>query len=68
MLKILLFPFKATRTFVKLAGVRGALLLAVGVAIGLLIAPTSGARLRARLKARIQSATSAAPAERDVAI
>jgi hypothetical protein len=57
-LKILLFPFKATRTFVKLAGVRGALLLAVGVAIGLLIAPTSGARLRAKLKARLQAPSS----------
>ncbi len=58
MLKILLFPLKATRTFVKLAGVRGALLLAVGVAIGLLIAPTSGARLRAKLKARLQAPSS----------
>ena len=58
MLKILLFPFQATRTFVKLAGVRGALLLAVGVAIGLLIAPTSGARLRAKLKARLQAPSS----------
>ena len=53
-----MFPFKATRTFVKLAGVRGALLLAVGVAIGLLIAPTSGARLRAKLKARLQAPSS----------
>ena len=58
MLKILLFPFKATRTFVKLAGVRGALLLAVGVAIGLLIAPSSGARLRADLAARLQAPSS----------
>lgn len=55
MTKMLLFPVKATRTFLKLAGVRGALLLAVGVAIGLLIAPTSGARLRAKLKARLQA-------------
>lgn len=63
MLKILLMPFKATRTFVKLAGVRGALLLAVGVAIGLLIAPTSGARLRAKLKTRMQAGASAPTTE-----
>ena len=53
MVKLVLLPVKATRTFVRLAGVRGALLLAVGVAIGLLIAPTSGARLRAKLVNRV---------------
>ena len=31
MVKLVLLPVKATRTFVRLAGVRGALLLAVGV-------------------------------------
>ena len=55
MTKMLRLPVKIIRTFLKLAGVRGALLLAVGVVIGMLIAPTSGARLRARLKARIKA-------------
>ena len=53
---LLKFPFKSVRTFVRLAGIKGALLLAVGVAIGLLIAPTSGARLRAKLKAKVAAA------------
>lgn len=54
MISIALLPFKATRTFVRLAGLRGAILFAVGVGIGLLIAPTSGARLRARILERLQ--------------
>ena len=57
MFTLLLLPLKAARLFVRLAGVRGALLLAVGVVIGLLIAPTSGARLRAKLKAKLEGAS-----------
>lgn len=53
---MIMLPFKMARTFVRLAGIRGALLLAVGVGIGLLIAPTSGARLRAKLKSKIEAA------------
>ncbi len=53
MVKILMFPLKAVRAFVKLAGVRGALFLVVGVVVGMLVAPTSGARLRARLRAKL---------------
>jgi gas vesicle protein len=68
MFKILLFPVKATRTFVRLAGIRGALLLAVGVAIGLLIAPTSGARLRAKLAARFAESRDAVPADADMVV
>lgn len=55
MFTLLLLPLKIARTFVRLAGVRGALLLAVGVGIGLVIAPTSGARLRATLRARLEA-------------
>ena len=55
MTKLLMLPIKFVRTFLKLAGVRGALLLAVGVVIGTMVAPTSGTRLRAKLKARIRA-------------
>ncbi|MBX3314878.1 MAG: YtxH domain-containing protein [Actinobacteria bacterium] len=54
MISFLLFPFKLLRGFLKLSGVRGGLLLAVGIGIGMLIAPERGAVLRARLKARIE--------------
>lgn len=57
MIKLIFLPIKVTRTFVRLAGIRGALLLAIGVGIGLLIAPTSGARLRAKLQARLNERT-----------
>lgn len=53
MFKILLFPFKLLRVFLKLSGVKGAVLLAVGVAIGLLAAPQTGAELRVRLQAKL---------------
>ena len=58
---MILLPFKMARTFVRLAGIRGVLLMAVGVAIGLLIAPTSGVRLRAKLKAKVQEASGSGP-------
>ncbi len=54
MISFLLFPFKLLRWFLKLSGVRGGLLLAVGIGIGMLVAPERGAVLRARLKARIE--------------
>lgn len=56
MFTLLFLPFKLLKGFLKLSGVRGGLLLAVGIAIGLLIAPQRGAVLRARLKARIDEA------------
>ena len=53
MLKVLLFPFRAIIVFFKLSGVKGGILFGLGVLIGLLIAPQTGAELRARLGARI---------------
>lgn len=55
MFKLLFLPVKLLIGFVKLSGLRGVLLLGIGVAIGLLVAPTSGDRLRAKLSARIQA-------------
>lgn len=53
MFTLLKFPFKLLVGFLKLSGVRGGILLAVGVALGLLFAPERGSVLRARLKARV---------------
>jgi hypothetical protein len=50
---LLLLPLKAIKWFVKLSGVRGGLLLLLGVAVGMLVAPERGAVMRARLRARI---------------
>ena len=56
MFKLLFLPFKLLIGFLKLSGVKGALLLAIGVGIGLLVAPQRGEVLRARLRARIDEA------------
>jgi len=53
---LLFLPFKLLKWFLKLSGVRGGLLLAIGIGIGVLIAPERGAVLRARLQARIEEA------------
>lgn len=54
MFTLLFLPFRTVRWFLKLSGVRGGLLLAIGIGIGMLIAPERGAILRARLRARIE--------------
>lgn len=70
MLKMLLLPFKLVIGFLKLSGVKGALLLAIGVAIGLLAAPQRGAVLRARLAQRMResNASSGLPADEDLSL
>ena len=70
MFKIMFLPFKLARTFVRLAGVKGALLLAIGVAIGLLVAPQTGAELRARLQAKLaaRGGTDGVPADIDLSL
>jgi len=51
---LLFLPVKVLRWFLKLSGVRGGLLLAIGIAVGVLVAPERGAVMRARLRARIE--------------
>ena len=69
MIKIIFLPIKVARTFVRLAGVRGVLLFAIGIGIGLLIAPTSGARLRAKLQARLNERTASdLPTDADLVV
>lgn len=61
MFPLIFLPVRLMRTFVRLSGVRGVLLLAIGVGIGLLIAPTSGARLRAKLMAKLEERAMVGP-------
>ena len=53
MFKLLMVPVKAIRLFFKLSGVKGGLLFGLGVVVGLLVAPQTGAELRARLEAKL---------------
>lgn len=70
MFKLLLLPFKLVIGFLKVSGVKGALLLAIGVGIGLLIAPQRGSVLRARLaqKLRESNGSSGLPADEDLSL
>lgn len=58
MFKLLFLPFRLAIGFLKLSGVKGVLLLGIGVAIGLLVAPQRGAQLRAQVQARVAAARS----------
>ncbi len=53
MFKLLFLPFRLVIGFLKLFGLRGSVLLLVGVGIGLLVAPQRGEQLRATLQARL---------------
>jgi hypothetical protein len=57
MFRLLFFPvrlsLKILRLSLRVTGTSNALLLGIGVAIGLLIAPTSGAELRQRIQERM---------------
>jgi hypothetical protein len=64
-LKVLLFPFRATLLFFKLAGIKGGLLFLMGIAVGLLIAPQTGPELRARIQAKLADRNGGLPAEQE---
>ena len=70
MFKLLFMPFRLVIGFFKLSGVRGSLLLLVGVGIGLLVAPQRGAQLRAQLLARMREARPGAglPSDADLSL
>jgi hypothetical protein len=55
--KLLFLPFRIVRLLLRITGVKGGILLAIGVGVGLLIAPRKGAELRADLQARIAERT-----------
>ncbi len=63
MSKLLTLPFKLVFRFLRLSGVKGSLLLGLGVAIGVLAAPQKGSVLRARLKAKMSEGRNGAGAE-----
>ncbi len=46
-------PLKIAKLAVRLTGISNTLLIGIGVAIGLLIAPTTGAEMRQRLQQRL---------------
>ncbi|MGI8757588.1 MAG: YtxH domain-containing protein [Acidimicrobiales bacterium] len=54
MFKLLFLPVRIVFWLLKFSGVKGALLLAIGVGIGMLIAPEAGAELRAKLQQRLE--------------
>ena len=70
MFKLLFLPVKLAFGFLKLSGVKGSLLLLLGIGIGLLIAPQRGAQLRARLRAKLDEATGAptVPTDADLSL
>ncbi len=58
MFKLLFLPIRLAFGFLKMSGLKGLLLLGLGVVIGLLVAPKRGAQLRADLQARLADARS----------
>lgn len=67
MFKLLFLPIRLAIGFLRLSGFKGLVFLALGVGVGLLIAPQRGEQLRTELLARFEAArggsSSDAPAE-----
>jgi hypothetical protein len=68
MFKLLFLPVKVVRLITKLAGVKGSLLLVVGIGIGLLVAPQTGKQLRAKLQAKLAGVADPLPADQDLSL
>jgi hypothetical protein len=70
--KLLFLPFRIVRLLLRITGVKGGILLAIGVGVGLLVAPRKGAELRADLQARLSERTGGGaervPADRDASL
>lgn len=60
MFTLLFLPFRILRLLLRITGVRGGLLLAIGVGIGMMVAPRAGAELRTELQTRIADRTAGA--------
>jgi hypothetical protein len=54
MYKLLFSPLRLVRFGIRLAGLRNFTLLALGVGVGLLVAPKTGAQFRQELAARLE--------------
>lgn len=54
MFKLFFSPLRLIRFGIRLAGLRNFTLLAIGVGIGLLVAPKTGAQFRQELSARLE--------------
>lgn len=68
MFKLIFLPFKITRLFFKLAGLKSGFMFLIGVAVGLLVAPQTGPELRAKLQARLAKDTTPAPLGTDISL
>lgn len=60
MFKLLFLPVRLVIGFLRISGIKGLLFMAIGVGVGLLIAPQRGAQLRAQLQARLAEARAGA--------
>jgi hypothetical protein len=68
MFKVLTFPFTLLRLFFKLTGVKGGILFGLGLLVGLLLAPQTGAELRAAIQAKLEGREPGVPADEDLSL
>jgi hypothetical protein len=61
--RLVFSPLRIALFFARIVGYSRFGLFLIGVAVGLLVAPTTGAELRAKLRERLEAATSNTGAE-----
>jgi hypothetical protein len=60
--KLIFLPLRLAIGFLKVSGLKGLVLMGIGVGVGLLIAPQKGEQLRAQLQARLDEVRAGGPA------
>jgi hypothetical protein len=61
LLRLVFSPLKLLLLVARVMGYNRFIVFLLGVGVGLLVAPTTGAEMRARLKAEIEARTGGAP-------
>ena len=61
LLRLLFSPVKVVLLIARVMGYNRFVVFLLGVGVGLLVAPTTGAEMRARLKAQVEARTQGAP-------
>lgn len=61
LLRLLFSPVKIVLLIARVMGYNRFIVFLLGVGVGLLVAPTTGAELRARLKAQVEARMQGAP-------